>query len=148
MIRLPDFPKNRCGRYQMPSGLALVPSLVKAVTFFPSNLFLKPLLKFSASFSFFLFVLLSNLLRSNQFLLNFCQHSSFVPNYSDLVPNFQRIEYVYSNFIKHIRARKCPKTVRRFSIIIWRSISTRTIAVMWWFFTLIMMSSYTANLAG
>ena len=29
-----------------------------------------------------------------------------------------------------------------------RSISTRTIAVMWWFFTLIMMSSYTANLAG
>ena len=29
-----------------------------------------------------------------------------------------------------------------------RTISTRTIAIMWWFFTLIMMSSYTANLAG
>merc|ERR1712130_640453 len=29
-----------------------------------------------------------------------------------------------------------------------KSISTRTIAVMWWFFTLIMMSSYTANLAA
>ena len=29
-----------------------------------------------------------------------------------------------------------------------RTFSTRTIAIMWWFFTLIMMSSYTANLAG
>jgi len=29
-----------------------------------------------------------------------------------------------------------------------KSISTRTVAVMWWFFTLIMMSSYTANLAA
>ena len=29
-----------------------------------------------------------------------------------------------------------------------RTFSTRTVAIMWWFFTLIMMSSYTANLAG
>jgi len=29
-----------------------------------------------------------------------------------------------------------------------KSISTRTVAIMWWFFTLIMMSSYTANLAA
>ena len=29
-----------------------------------------------------------------------------------------------------------------------RSVSTRTVAIMWWFFTLIMMSSYTANLAA
>jgi len=29
-----------------------------------------------------------------------------------------------------------------------KSISTRAIAIMWWFFTLIMMSSYTANLAA
>ena len=31
---------------------------------------------------------------------------------------------------------------------IFRTFSTRTVAIMWWFFTLIMMSSYTANLAG
>jgi Ligand-gated ion channel len=29
-----------------------------------------------------------------------------------------------------------------------RAISTRMVAGMWWFFTLIMISSYTANLAG
>ena len=29
-----------------------------------------------------------------------------------------------------------------------KSISTRMIAAMWWFFTLIMISSYTANLAA
>jgi len=29
-----------------------------------------------------------------------------------------------------------------------KTISTRTVAIMWWFFTLIMMSSYTANLAA
>ena len=29
-----------------------------------------------------------------------------------------------------------------------RSVSTRMIAAMWWFFTLIMISSYTANLAA
>ena len=29
-----------------------------------------------------------------------------------------------------------------------RAISTRMVAGMWWFFTLIMVSSYTANLAG
>ena len=31
---------------------------------------------------------------------------------------------------------------------LFRTFSTRTVAIMWWFFTLIMMSSYTANLAG
>lgn len=29
-----------------------------------------------------------------------------------------------------------------------RSLSTRTLASIWWFFTLIMVSSYTANLAA
>ena len=35
-----------------------------------------------------------------------------------------------------------------FNKITTRAISTRMVAGMWWFFTLIMVSSYTANLAG
>ena len=35
-----------------------------------------------------------------------------------------------------------------FKNITTRAISTRMVAGMWWFFTLIMVSSYTANLAG
>ena len=35
-----------------------------------------------------------------------------------------------------------------FNNITTRAISTRMVAGMWWFFTLIMVSSYTANLAG
>ena len=34
------------------------------------------------------------------------------------------------------------------SVIFLRAISTRMVAGMWWFFTLIMISSYTANLAA
>ena len=34
------------------------------------------------------------------------------------------------------------------TIMMIRAISTRMVAGMWWFFTLIMISSYTANLAG
>ena len=33
-------------------------------------------------------------------------------------------------------------------MFIFRSVSTRMVAGMWWFFTLIMISSYTANLAA
>lgn len=33
-------------------------------------------------------------------------------------------------------------------VTIFRAISTRMVAGMWWFFTLIMISSYTANLAA
>lgn len=32
--------------------------------------------------------------------------------------------------------------------MIYRALSTRMVAGMWWFFTLIMISSYTANLAA
>ena len=37
---------------------------------------------------------------------------------------------------------------RRFNLIIFSTVSTRMVAGMWWFFTLIMISSYTANLAA
>lgn len=36
----------------------------------------------------------------------------------------------------------------KLSVIIFRAPSTRIVASMWWFFTLIMVSSYTANLAA
>ena len=40
------------------------------------------------------------------------------------------------------------KIVLEFITFIFRSVSTRMVAGMWWFFTLIMISSYTANLAA
>ena len=56
---------------------------------------------------------------------------SFLCQGCDILPRF-----VFLN--NKIICLNCP----------YRTISTRTIAIMWWFFTLIMMSSYTANLAG
>lgn len=34
------------------------------------------------------------------------------------------------------------------NFLFYRALSTRTISAIWWFFTLIMVSSYTANLAA
>jgi hypothetical protein len=46
--------------------------------------------------------------------------------------------------------RKCREYKLCFleCILFVRSVSTRMVAGMWWFFTLIMISSYTANLAA
>lgn len=38
--------------------------------------------------------------------------------------------------------------MKRSDVDLYRAISTRMVAGMWWFFTLIMISSYTANLAA
>lgn len=38
--------------------------------------------------------------------------------------------------------------VYQFVVLLFRAVSTRMVAGMWWFFTLIMISSYTANLAA
>jgi ionotropic kainate glutamate receptor 2 len=43
--------------------------------------------------------------------------------------------------------RDCKLCTLEFTLFV-RSVSTRMVAGMWWFFTLIMISSYTANLAA
>ena len=52
--------------------------------------------------------------------------------------------FYQSNNAKFLNSTKDEACIMSF----FRTFSTRTVAIMWWFFTLIMMSSYTANLAG
>lgn len=40
------------------------------------------------------------------------------------------------------------RTKMKIFTLLFRAISTRTVASIWWFFTLLMVSSYTANLAA
>lgn len=50
---------------------------------------------------------------------------------------------VRTNNVKPLNSRSGYKCILNF-----RAVSTRMVAGMWWFFTLIMISSYTANLAA
>lgn len=66
-ITLLTFLKKRCGQYQMLSGLALAPSLVRAATFFLSITVI--ILSLSSHIDIFIFYNSPS----------FDQHSSFVP---------------------------------------------------------------------
>ena len=143
----------------MPSGLALAPSLVKAVTFFRSIVNILS----SSYFSFIIhpvpFSFLPTQLFCSKLFTTYCSLGDGKSGKHKLfIDFFQSIKFSYKTFSEGGRTYKSttrslsPTTSQRghniTSYIICRSISTRTIAVMWWFFTLIMMSSYTANLAG
>lgn len=73
----------------------------------------------------------------------YCLHACLF----DLFWNLECIKYLLS-CLQDINDLKPKRDSHETSSLPFRAISTRMVAGMWWFFTLIMISSYTANLAA
>ena len=77
-------------------------------------------------------------------------HSS--PNlytrFAPVLTHIELINFLCLCFVRHSACIHILNQILKELLLLFRAVSTRMVAGIWWFFTLIMISSYTANLAA